>query len=499
MSRPFFIWVHIFEKSVAFSENTSYHNVLTQYDIKELECKLSLQKLFSAKDMTAGRPWKRIMEFALPMLIGNIAQQLYNTADTVIVGIYVGDNALSAVGSAGPILNLLLALFVGIATGAGIVVSQSFGARDRKTLSSSIGNCITLSAIATVIIMIVGPLISTPMLKMLGTPDSIIAWCAQYLNIYFFGIVGFFYYNMLSGVLRGLGDSVSALLFLIVAALLNVGLDLLFVAGFGMGVAGVALATIVAQAISAVLCFMKLRSMGDIFDLNWKTLKLDGAMAMRILRIGIPSGVTQAIMATAGMIVLNLTNAMGEMVIACSVIIMRVDGFAMMPNMTFGQTMSVFTGQNVGAKRYDRVHQGVKQGSIIALAFSAVITLTLLLFGRYLFDIFTDTPELVELSNRMIRVMAVGYLAVAVTQVLGGVMRGAGDTVTPMWISIISTILIRVPVAYGLAYLTRSEAYPHGEPIALFGSLMISWTLGMIISIVVFCIGKWKKKMMNPA
>ena len=460
---------------------------------------LSLRSLFSAKDMTVGRPWKRIMEFALPMLIGNIAQQLYNTADTVIVGIYVGDNALSAVGSASPILNLLLALFVGIATGAGIVVSQSFGARDREALSSSIGNCLALSAIATVVIMIVGPLITTPMLKLLGTPESIIGWCAQYLNIYFYGIVGFFYYNMLSGVLRGLGDSVSALVFLIVAALLNVGLDLLFVAAFDMGVAGVALATIIAQAISAVLCFMKLKSMGDIFDLNWKTLKLDGKMAMRILRIGVPSGVTQAIMATAGMIVLNLTNAMGEMVIACSVIIMRVDGFAMMPNMTFGQTMSVFTGQNVGAKKYDRVHLGVKQGSIIALAFSAAITAVLLFFGRFLFDIFTDTPELVELATRMMRVMAVGYLAVAVTQVLGGVMRGAGDTVTPMWISIISTILIRVPVAYGLAYLTRSEAYPHGEPIALFGSLMISWTLGMVISVIVFAIGKWKKKMTERA
>lgn len=460
---------------------------------------MSLRSLFSAKDMTLGRPWKRIMEFALPMLIGNVAQQLYNTADTVIVGIYVGDNALSAVGSAMPILNLLLALFVGIATGAGIVVSQSFGARDRQTLSSSIGNCLTLSAIATVVIMVVGPLITTPMLELLGTPKSILGWCAQYLNIYFYGIVGFFYYNMLSGVLRGLGDSVSALVFLIVAALLNVGLDLLFVAGFDMGVAGVALATIIAQAISAVLCFMKLKSMGDIFDLNWKTLKLDGKMAMRILRIGVPSGVTQAIMATAGMIVLNLTNAMGEMVIACSVIIMRVDGFAMMPNMTFGQTMSVYTGQNVGAKRYDRVHQGVKQGTIIALAFSAVITVTLLFFGRFLFAIFTDTPELVELANKMIRVMAVGYLAVAVTQVLGGVMRGAGDTVTPMWISIISTILIRVPVAYALAYLTRSDIYPHGHPIALFGSLMISWTLGMVISVIVFAIGKWKKKMMERA
>ena len=450
--------------------------------------------------MTRGRPWKRIMEFALPMLIGNIAQQLYNTADTVIVGIYVGDNALSAVGSASPILNLLLALFVGIATGAGIVVSQSFGARDRKTLSNCIGNCITLSAIASIVIMVVGPLISMPMLKLLGTPESIIGWCAEYLNIYFLGIVGFFFYNMLSGVLRGLGDSVSALAYLIVAALLNVVLDITFIAVFKMpGVAGVALATIIAQAISAVLCYLKLKSMGDIFDLNRTTIKLDPSMAMRILRIGIPSGVTQAIMATAGMIVLNLTNAMGEMVIACSVIIMRVDGFAMMPNMTFGQTMSVYTGQNVGAAKYDRVHEGVKQGSIIALSFAAAITAILLIFGRFLFDIFTDTPELVELAVSMMRIMALGYLGVAVTQVLGGVMRGAGDTVTPMWISIISTIIIRVPVAYLLAYLTRSETYPHGAPIALFGSLMISWTLGMIISVIVFARGKWKEKMMNRA
>ena len=178
---------------------------------------------------------------------------------------------------------------------------------------------------------------------------------------------------------------------------------------------------------------------------------------------------------------------------------MRVDGFAMMPNMTFGQTMSVYTGQNVGARRFDRVREGVKQGSIIALSFAAVITLVLLVFGRFLFDIFTDTPELVELAVSMMRIMAVGYICIAVTQVLGGVMRGAGDTMTPMWISMISTIAIRVPVAYGLAYLTRSEAYPHGEPIALFGSLMISWTLGMVISIIVFAIGKWKKKMMSLA
>ena len=455
--------------------------------------------MFAAKDMTIGSPWKRIMEFSIPMLLGNLAQQLYNTADSVIVGKFVGDNALAAVGSAMPILNLLLALFVGISTGAGIVVSQSFGARDREGLTVSIGNCLSLSFIATIIIMVVGPLVTMPLLTLLGTPASIINWCSDYLKIYFFGIIGFFFYNMLSGVLRGLGDSVSALAFLLLAAALNVVLDIVFVANFNMGVAGVSLATVISQAISAVFCYIKLVKMSDIFDLNLKTIRLVPSMAGRILRIGIPSGITQAIMATAGMVVLNLTNAMGETVIACNVIIMRVDGFAMMPNFTFGQAMSVYTGQNVGAGKYDRVTKGVKQGGLLALSFATVITVVLLFFGRYLFDFFTDTQELIDLANRMIRIMAVGYICISVTQVLGGVMRGAGDTVSPMWISIASTIAIRVPVAYLLAYLTRTPEFPHGQPISLFGSLMISWVLGMVLSIIVFALGKWKKKMLSLA
>ena len=443
--------------------------------------------------MTLGSPAKRIMEFAVPMLIGNFAQQLYNTADSIIVGKFVGDNALAAVGSAMPILNLLLALFVGVATGAGIVVSQNFGARDRKGLTEAVGNCLTLSVLATILIMVVGPLVTMPLLTLLGTPDSIIHDCAQYLNIYFLGIVGFFFYNMLSGILRGLGDSVSALGFLLLAAALNVVLDLCFVKS--MGVAGVSLATVISQGISAVFCYWKLARMRDVFDLNLKSMKLVPAVAGRILKIGIPSGITQAIMATAGMVVLNLTNAMGETVIACNVIVMRVDGFAMLPNFTFGQAMSVYTGQNVGAGKFDRVHAGTKQGGLIAGAFSTVITLVLLFLSPILFGFFTDTPELIDLATRMIRLMAVGYICISVTQVLGGVMRGAGDTVTPMWISFISTIVIRIPVAYFMAYLTRSPEFPHGKPVALFGSLMFSWVMGMIISVIVFAIGKWKKKM----
>ena len=453
---------------------------------------MTIKELFAAKDMTQGPPWKRIMEFSIPMLIGNIAQQLYNTADSIIVGMYVGDNALAAVGSAMPILNLLLALFVGIATGAGIVVSQSFGARDRKGLTEAIGNCIALSVIATIVIMIIGPLISMPMLRMLGTPESIIYWCDEYLKIYFWGIVGFFFYNMLSGVLRGLGDSLSALGFLLVAAVLNVVLDLWFVRE--MGVAGVALATVLSQGISAIFCYIKLAKMSDSFDLGLKTMKLVPAMAGRILKIGIPSGITQAIMATAGMVVLNLTNAMGETVIACSVIVMRVDGFAMMPNFTFGQALSVYAGQNFGAGKYDRVGLGVRHGGIMASMTSAVITLILMFCSPVLFSFFTDTPELIDLATNMIRIMAVGYICMSLTQVLGGVMRGCGETVVPMWVSIIQTIVLRVPIAYLIAYLTRSPEFPHGNPIALFGSLMISWTIGMIISVVVFKKGKWRNK-----
>lgn len=457
---------------------------------------LSLKNLFSAKDMTLGSPWKRIMEFSVPMLLGNIAQQLYNTADTVIVGIYVGDNALSAVGSASPILNLLLALFVGIATGAGIVISQCFGAKDRVGLSKNIGNCITLTFVATVLIMIFGPMITRPMLDLLDTPASIIDWCAQYLNIFFWGCAGFFFYNMLSGVLRGLGDSMSALGFLLLAAALNVVLDLVFVAGFKMGVPGVALATVIAQSISAVFCFIKLMRMSDIFDLNWSTLRFDKTISGRIIQIGVPSGVTQAIMAGSMMVVQSLTNSMGEMVIAANVIIMRVDGFAMMPNFSFGQAMSVYTGQNVGAGKWDRVHDGVKQGSIIGLVFAAAITAVLLFLNKYLFAIFTSTTALIDLAGRMMRIMAVGYIAISVTQVLGGVLRGAGDTVTPMWISIISTVLLRVPVAYVLAFLTRSEQFPHGHPYALSISLLVAWVMGMVMSVIAFRFGKVRKTML---
>ncbi len=455
---------------------------------------MTLKQLFAPSDMTEGRPWEKIVLFTIPMLIGNIAQQLYNTVDSIVVGRYVGDNALAAVGSAGPILNLLQVLFVGISVGAGVMVSQYFGARQREELSKTIGNCITLTALSSIIIMVLGILGIRPLLEILGTPESIIDWCTSYLMILLLGCAGSAYYNILCGILRGLGDSVSALVYLLVATVINIILDVWFVASFGMGVAGVALATVIAQAVSAVLCIVKLGRMQEIFDLKLRHLKFTGHHAKTIIRLGLPSGLTQAIFSMAMIVVQSLTNSYGELVIAANVIIMRVDGFAMMPNFSFGTTMTTYAGQNVGARRYDRVEQGTRQGTLLAVLTSATITGLILIFGKNLMGIFTETDELVTLSANMMKILAPGYIAMAVTQCLSGVMRGAGDTMTPMWISLITTVVIRVPLAYGIAFLTRTPELPNGAYQCIWISLLSAWVLGAIINFFFFRKGTWKKK-----
>ncbi|MGN0400353.1 MAG: MATE family efflux transporter [Blautia sp.] len=459
--------------------------------------KEKLKQLFGPVDMTGGKPWKKIVVFTIPLIIGNIAQQLYNTVDSIIVGKYVGDHALAAVGSAGPILNLLLVLFIGISVGSSIMVSQYFGARDREELSWSVGSCVTLTAIASLIVMILAPLIIRPLLELLNTPDSIMEWCNSYLRILFIGIAGMAYYNILSGILRGLGDSVSALLYLLVATVLNIILDIWFVAGLQMGVSGVALATAIAQAVSAILCLWKLSKMKAVFDLKLHYLKMRKKYTVNMIRLGLPSGLTQAIFSMAMIVVQSLTNSFGELFIAANVIVMRVDGFAMMPNFSFGTTMTTYAGQNVGARDYERVQKGARQGTGIAVGTAAVITALILLFGKYLMGIFTDTASLVDLSMRMMCILAPGYIAMAVTQSLSGVMRGAGDTMTPMWISVITTVFIRIPVAYGISWMTRSNQLPYGRQECVFVSLLMSWVLGAVITAIFYKKGKWRQKALD--
>ena len=452
-----------------------------------------IKKLFAPVDMTEGSPVKQIILFTIPMLIGNFAQQLYSTVDSIIVGRFVGDNALAAVGTATPILNLMLVFFIGISTGASIMVSQFFGARSREELSRSIGCCITLTGLSSVIIMVAGTLLARPLLRLLNTPDSILDWSTSYLMILFVGVAGCGYYNILGGVLRGLGDSVSALVYLIIATLLNIVLDYSFVAFFHMGVAGVALATIIAQLISAILTMRKLMRMTDIFDVKAEYLKPEKKYSSRLIRLGLPSGVTQGIFSLSLIVVQSLTNTFGELFIAANVIVMRVDGFVMLPAFSFGTAMTTYAGQNIGAGRIERVEKGAREGTLAAMGTSAVLAVLIVLFGRQLMGIFTQTEALISTSYHVMLILLFGYIMVEVTQCLSGIMRGAGDTVSPMWISICSSVIFRVPAAYIMVWLSKTPENPQGNFYMLSISLLCTWILGACITLIVYRKGKWKE------
>jgi len=455
---------------------------------------MTLKELFAPVDMTVENPVKQIVKFTIPMLLGNIAQQLYSTVDSIIVGRFVGDNALAAVGSATPIVMLMLVLFMGISVGASIMVSQYFGARQRDQLSKTIGCSITLTGLASLFIMIVGPIITRPLLELLGTPESIIDWCQSYLFIMFIGIMGSGYYTIMSGVLRGLGDSVSALIYLLVATILNIILDIVFVANLGLGVAGVALATIIAQFISAILCIRKLTKMTEVFDMKKEYLLPERYYIENLVKLGLPSGVTQAIFSMSMIVVQNLTNTFGEQYIAANVIVMRVDGFVMLPAFSFGQAMTTFAGQNIGAGRMDRVEKGAKQGTLVAMGISAVLAVLIVLFGRFIMGIFTSTTELINLSYNMMSILIIGYIVMEVTQCLSGIMRGAGDTMTPMWISMVTSIALRIPMAYLFVNMTKTPELPQGNCYMMQVSMLITWTIGAFITFVMYKIGRWKHK-----
>lgn len=452
-----------------------------------------IKALFGAHDMTHGSPTKRIVEFSIPLLIGNVAQLLYSTVDSIIVGKYVGDGALAAIGVSGPIIHLLLLLFMGIATGSSIMVSQYFGAKEREKLSNTVGTTMTLTMIVTIIMMALGYFLSRPILSLLSTPQDVFDMASNYLIITFLGIIGPAFYNMIAGILRGLGDSIMPLIFLVIACFINIGLDLYFVSVLGWGVEGAAFATVIAQFVSAALCVIKLIKVKEI-DIGLKRLKPNRKLTSQLIRLGLPSGLTQGIFSLAMLVVQRLTNSFGTTFMAVSTVVMRVDSFAMMPNFTFGTAMTTYAGQNIGAGRIDRVKEGTKRGLQIALAIESVLVLIILLFGGGLMTMFTDSHEVIDMGTRMLRVLALGYMAVALSQVLMGVMRGAGETMVPMWISIITTVFTRIPVAYGLVHLTKSASNPQGLPEMVYVSLLISWVLGAILSILFYRHGKWTTK-----
>ena len=455
-----------------------------------------LRSLFGAQDMTVGSPMSCLLKFSIPLLIGNLAQQLYNTVDAIVIGNSAwGDQGLAAVGLAGPIVNLLLVLFMGISTGASILSAQYFGAKDRHTLNKCIGASLFLIVVSGLIMMAAGYFLS-PMLIGLTTPPSpeVGQGATDYLQIFFLGIIGSGMYNIISGILRGLGDSMMPLLFLVIACVLNIFLDLAFVNS--MGVAGVALATIIAQGVSAVLCLWRLCHIRHICDVKVEhIIHPDKPLMLKIGALGLPSGITQAIFSMSAIIVQSLTNTLGDAMVAANTAIMRVDGFAMMPNFTFGTAATTYIGQNVGAGRGDRLKPGLKAMLLLGLISSTVLVAAILLFGHNIIRWFTETELTIQLGVQGLQTLAFGYICFSVTQVLQGSMRGAGETKLPMYISIIGTVILRMPLAYLMAALTKNETWPNGQPIALFGSLLISWVVSMMMTVVSYRMKFWRKKL----
>lgn len=448
-------------------------------------------------DMTTGAPWKKILSFMVPMLIGNIAQQLYSTVDSIVVGRYLGDNALAAVGSAAPIVNLLIVLFVGTSVGASILVAQYVGAGDKEGTGHTVGNCIFLIFIASVIVTVAGILLSGPLLHLLQTPDSLFDWCSVYLRIMFAGSIGIGFYNILCGVLRGMGDSVSALIYLIVASVINIILDIFFVATLGMGVEGVAWATVIAQGISAVLCVLKLTRMKSFMVFSRRCIRWKREYGLSIIRLGVPSGITQMIFSMSSIAVQSLVNSFGEQFIAACVIVTRIDGFAMMPAMSFGNTMTTYAGQNTGARKEDRVRLGTRQGLLLSCSVSAVLAGILFIFSRFAISFFTSTPELIDQSTYLLRLLTPGYIAMAVTHCLAGVMRGCGNTLTPMWLSIIQLCIMRIPFSYLLCILTRSPQFPQGKSEMIYVGLLLAFLLGCLMHVIVFLAGRWRRRIVR--
>jgi len=442
---------------------------------------------FSSVDMTEGTPWKKLLLFTIPLLIGNIFQQLYSTVDAIFLGRFVGDNALAAIGSSIPLFFLILMLCMGVAMGAGIMASQYFGAKSREDLSYTVGTAITLTAVVSLVITILGPFATRPLLVLLDTPAEIVDDGVLYINVLLYGIIGVAYFNMLSGILRGIGEAIAPLFYLIIASVLNIILNFLFIVVLGMGVFGAAIGTVIAQALTSILCFRKLMKMRHVFDMGLRYLLPKRKYVVQVLKLGIPTGASQAIFAIAMMITQPLVNSFGAMFIAVNVIVMRIDGFVVMPIFSFGNAMTVFTGQNVGANKMDRVDIGVKQCIKMMLGTSVIMITVVLLFGRFIAGAFTETQQVIDLTMRMLWILALGYIAFSVANILWGVIRGAGDAISPLWASVFNSVVIRLPTAYLLVYLM-------GRPEALMLSLASTWTFNMILSMIVFRIGKWRTK-----
>ncbi len=438
-------------------------------------------------DMTTGSPTKHILKFALPLLFGNLFQQLYNMVDSMVVGNFVGANALAAVGTCGSMNFLFFSLSSGLAIGIGIIVAQYFGAGDEEGVQSTIANSIYVLVTAALIVSVLGILLSPWLLRLLGTPDAIIGDSITYMRTTCAGIIAIAAYNGVASILRALGDSRTPLYFLIVASIINVVLDLLFVLKFGWGVFGVAIATIIAQAISAISCIVYAYQKVTLFRLGREQLKPDTSIIKNSFRLGVPIALQNSMIAVSCMALQGTVNRFGETVMAAYTISGRIEQLIQQPFGSVATALTTYSGQNIGAGKQERVKQGYRQTTLMVLIFSVVMLPVMYFGGAKIVGAFVKEPEVIALGVKALRITSVCYFGLGMIYVPRAVLNGVGDTGFAMLNGLTevvcrlgySQILTRIPVlGYWGIWITTGA----------------TWVTTAVVCVLRYVRGKWRGK-----
>lgn len=438
----------------------------------------------NTQDLTKGSIVKAIILFSIPLLIGNLFQQLYNAVDSYVVGNYVGKNALAAVGASTPIINMLIGFFMGISTGAGVVIAQFFGAGDLTKMKKAIHNSIALTLAMGVVLTVVGLVFNDPILKAIGVPSDVFSEASTYLSIYFWSLIFVMIYNMGSGILRSVGDSKRPLYFLIFSSVVNIVLDFLFVKYFDFGVAWAGYATLIAQAISAIMVMYVLMKTNDSYKVVLKDIKFDKEILLRIIKIGLPTGFQQSIVSLSNVIVQSYINVYGASVIAGYSVTIKIDGFVTLPLQAFNMAITTFVGQNIGAKKYERVKKGAYITTFLAMVTIGFFVVIMYFFGCDFIALFNQEKDVIDAGRLMQLTFLPFYIVLPINQVINGVLRGAGRSAVPMYVMIFSFVFLRQIYLFLVTKVTSDIVY-------VFLGWPTTWVVCSLIFIVYFFKVQW--------
>lgn len=451
------------------------------------------------RDLTTGSEGRNIFRFALPMLLGHMFQQLYTFVDQIIVGRFLGKEALASVGASFPVIFTLIALIIGIATGGTIVISQFFGAKNFVKVKRAIDTIFIVMAVFAVVMTVVGVTFAEQIFNLINLPEELMPQATSYFTIYVSGLLVFFGYNSVAAILRGLGDSITPLYFLILATVLNIGLDLLFIVKLGWGIEGAAIATIIAQGVAFMVAVFYLNKNHELIKFNLREFAFDRKIFKQSLQIGLPTGLQHTFVAVGMMALMGIVNGFGTDVVAGYTAAGRLDSLAVIPSMVFAQALSTFVGQNIGAGKPERIKKGLSRTLLMSSATAVVITILIIIFKIPLMNLFTRDQEVVRVGGDYLTIVTSFYLVFTAMFTYSGVMRGAGDTLIPMFITLFSLWIIRIPAA---VFLSQDEIQFIGMHIRGMGmgeegiwwSIPAGWGFGLILSFLYYKTGRWKKK-----